>query len=191
MNIDNAKLFFDGKTGAMRGDSVIHGETRLKKLSGIFADTEAFNRMDPETLVYEVDMCQCAGEIEGGLLFGVSTIYPGRVGNEFFMTRGHFHNIRNRAEFYWGISGWGMLLLMEENGNTRLEEVSAGSLHYIPGNAAHRLINTGSSELKVGACWPSDSGHDYETILRDGFNTRVMLKENCSAAVSVNDLLLV
>ena len=190
MNIEAAKVFFDGTTGLLYGSSVIHRETRLKSLSGLFIDTEAFNGMNPETLVYEVAMYQPVGEIEGGLLFGVSSIHPGKVGNEFFMTKGHFHAIRNRAEYYRGIIGRGVLLLMEENGATRLEEVTAGSLHYIPGNVAHRLINTGSSELKVGACWPSDSGHDYSSVLSGEFAVRVMCKPGSSVIGAIEDLII-
>jgi glucose-6-phosphate isomerase len=48
-----------------------------------------------------------------------------------------------------------------------------GSLHYVPGKVAHRTINTGKQVLSFGACWPSDAGHDYNTIMEKGFNARV------------------
>ena len=32
-----------------------------------------------------------------------------------------------------------------------------GSVHYIPGNTAHRLINTGEEILSVSTCWQSVS----------------------------------
>jgi hypothetical protein len=35
------------------------------------------------------------------------------------MTKGHFHAIENRAEYYWGIEGEGILLLMDKKRNTR------------------------------------------------------------------------
>ena len=51
--------------------------------------------------------------------------------------------------------------------------MSPGSLHYIPGNVGHRLINVSDSILSVGACWPSDAGHDYRSIVERGFPVRV------------------
>lgn len=92
------------------------------------------------------------------------------------MTKGHFHQTENRAEYYWGIEGKGMLLLMDKEGNTWAEEMVAGTLHYINGYTAHRVANTGDTTLVFGACWPSDAGHDYETIARHGFSKRLLNK---------------
>jgi glucose-6-phosphate isomerase, archaeal len=69
------------------------------------------------------------------------------------------------------------LLLMNEEGATRYERMSPGSMHYIPGNTAQRLANTGSAPLTFAACWSSDAGYDYETIEREGFGAR-MLERN-------------
>ena len=90
------------------------------------------------------------------------------------MTKGHFHAQSDRAEFYWGIQGKGMLVLMDRNRNTWAEEVYPGSLHYIGGEIAHRLANIGNEKLIVGACWPSDAGHDYEEIAKNGFSARLV-----------------
>jgi len=160
---------------ALKGEPVINQIRKLKDLSGIFQDQEAFDRMDPETLVYSVQSWMPVAEgIPGGLFFGVSTIYLGKVGNEYFMTKGHFHTMSDRAEFYWGVQGKGMLILMDRERNTWAEEVYPGSLHYIGGEIAHRLANTGNGNLVVGACWPSDAGHDYEEIAMNGFSARLL-----------------
>ncbi len=89
------------------------------------------------------------------------------------MTKGHFHKKADRAEFYWGIKGEGILLLMDENRKVWSEKMHQGSLHYINGHIAHRTINTGDMELIFGACWPSDAGHNYEEIVENGFSARV------------------
>jgi len=99
---------------------------------------------------------------------------PGKVGSEYFMTKGHFHEKSDRAEFYWGVKGFGMLVLMDRERNTWAEEVHSGSLHYIGGEIAHRLVNTGDENLVVGACWPSDAGHDYAEIAMNGFSARLL-----------------
>lgn len=100
------------------------------------------------------------------------------------MTRGHFHEKREAAEYYWGISGNGLLLLMDEDRSHRVEAVSPGSLHYIPGWTAHRVVNTGDEPLRFGACWPADAGHDYDTIARDGFSARIFCRDGVPVVVA-------
>ncbi len=159
----------------IKGDPVIRQVRKLKDIEGIFSQPKALNGMDKEQTVYLVEAWMPVPEgTLGGLFFGVSTIYPGKVGNEFFMTKGHFHEKSDRAEFYWGIKGEGMLLLMDRERNTRAEKVYPGSIHYIGSEIAHRLANTGPMELIVGACWPSDSGHDYDEIAQSGFSARLV-----------------
>ena len=159
--IKEAETFFDAQEGKLHGKNILRVKKRLKDLKGVFSDVEKFEAQDMEKIAYEVEMHSPIEGIEGGLYFGISTIHPGKVGEEFFMTKGHFHEVRNRAEYYWGIAGTGILLLVDEDGKKRKEKVICGSLHYIPGNVAHRLINVGEEKLVVGACWPSDAGHDY------------------------------
>jgi glucose-6-phosphate isomerase, archaeal len=159
----------------MKGEPVINQIRKLKDIPGIFADEKALAGMDPEQMAYTVQAWLPVAEgTPGGLFFGASTIYPGKVGHEFFMTKGHFHSQSDRAEFYWGVQGKGMLILMDRNQNTWAEEVYPGSLHYIGGEIAHRLANTGSEKLIVGACWPSDAGHNYEEIAANGFSARLL-----------------
>lgn len=160
-------------SGEIAGSHVTTTVRQLKHLSGLFEDEQAYQALDPETVVYKVQMHAKEEGKEGGLLFGTSYLYPGRVGKEYFMTKGHYHAIRNRAEYYWGIQGEGALVLMDEEGTPTVERVTAGSLHYIPGHVAHRLVNTGDGLLVAGACWPSDAGHDYGSIEKTGFSVRI------------------
>ncbi len=44
----------------------------------------------------------------------------------------------------------GVLLLQDMAGVCRLEQVFVGSVHHIPGHVAHRLINTGETQLGAG-----------------------------------------
>ena len=153
-------------------------ETMLRRISdmqGVYADKLAFAAADPNEIVYKVDSyAPVEAGTEGGLLFGITHLMPGRIGTEYFMTKGHFHAKRDRAEFYWGIAGNGILVLMDAEGNARTEVVRPGSLHYVPGHTAHRLVNTGGDVLDVAACWPSDAGHDYGIIAELGFSLRVL-----------------
>lgn len=172
--IINPGTFF--RNGQLAGTAVIHKVKTLKELNGIFEDQSAFENMEGDQPVYEVDSWFPVGEgSEGGLFFGLTLIYPGRVGDEYFMTKGHFHAIENRAEYYWGIEGEGILLLMDKKRETRAEYLTPGSLHYIPGYTAHRVVNIGYSQLKFGACWPSDAGYNYDIIMEEGFSKRVKI----------------
>ena len=64
-----------------------------------------------------------------------------------------------------------MLILMKhDRSRTWAEKMVPGSIHYIPGCTAHRTANTGKGTLSFGACWPSDAGHDYDTISQYGFS---------------------
>lgn len=163
----------------MKGEPIMTQVRMLKDLKGIFQDEKSFLEMDPEQKVYTVQSWMPVVEgTPGGLYFGTSTIYPGKVGNEYFMTKGHTHALSDRAEFYWGVKGKGMLILMDHNRNTWVEEVYPGSLHYIGAEVAHRLANTGDLNLIVGACWPSDAGHNYESIASDGFSALLLEVNN-------------
>jgi glucose-6-phosphate isomerase len=110
----------------------------------------------------------------GNLFFGTTLIIPGKVGYEYFMTKGHFHEKSDRAEYYWGIKGEGVLLMMDRKGNTWGEKMSPGTVHHITSDIAHRVANTGNNPLVFGACWPSDAGHDYGSIADKGFTARLI-----------------
>jgi glucose-6-phosphate isomerase len=188
MEILNSGSTFDVYGGTLRGAGIVHSTKLLSELGGIFADREAYEAMDPRQVVYEVTSHMAVPEGKaGGLFFGISRILPGTVGNEYFMTKGHFHANRDTAEYYFGISGTGVLLLMDEAGGCTAQEVEKGSLHYIGGNIAHRLVNTGGQVLVVGACWPSDAGHNYENIHQSGFPVRVMCTGGKPALVKAGE----
>jgi glucose-6-phosphate isomerase len=53
-----------------------------------------------------------------------------------------------------------------------------GCISYIPGEWAHRTINTGDTPLVLFAIWPIDAGHDYESVERYGFLRRVFEGED-------------
>lgn len=161
-------------TGRLKGEDVKETVRKLGDIAGIFEDQNAVKTMDMDMLAYRVESHHPVDEGKsGGLFFGTSYLQAGKVGSEYFMTKGHFHSNRDTAEYYWCISGQGCLLLMDEEGEVTAESMEEGSLHYIPGNIAHRIANTGDSELVVGACWPSDAGHDYGTIAESGFSYRL------------------
>lgn len=175
LSILEPKNGVEAGTWFLSGIDVSRSEKRLKDLHGVFGDEGALNRMEPERVVYSVQAHLPVPEgTPGGLFFGTTTIQPGRVGDEYFMTRGHLHLNIDRGEYYWGVQGEGMLVLMNDRRETWAERMHPGSLHYIRRGIAHRVANTGAAPLIFGASWPSDAGHNYEVIARDGFSARLI-----------------
>jgi glucose-6-phosphate isomerase, archaeal len=103
------------------------------------------------------------------VLSSTTVIEPGKIGHEYFMTKGHFHEVRDRAEIYVGLSGEGRLLMATEDGKYVVEPMRRGTVNYVPGRWAHRSINVGDEPLVFFAAYVGDAGHDYGTIEEEGF----------------------
>lgn len=166
------ELFFTGQN--LEGNEVGHSVRTLGDIISIFEDRTAVSEADLAQIAYSVSSALPVKEgTAGGLFFGITRIMPGKVGDEYFMTKGHFHRNSDTAEFYWCVEGEGVLILMDMNRNVWAEKMFPGSLHYIPGNVAHRVANVGVTPLVFDACWPSDAGHNYEEIAMNGFAMRL------------------
>ena len=143
----------------------------LGQLDGVFANSAALRAMDPSTAVSQA-CARCPGGKEGGLFWGSTVV--GRARWTWYAAHGHFHDKRDRTEYYGTVEGEGALILMDENRRTRMETMSPGSLHFIPPHTGHRVANTGRAPLKFVACWPADAGHDYDSIRKQGFSARLL-----------------
>lgn len=181
-----APIRVDLRTGLMEGDAQVERASKtIGQMGDVFLDEPARLLIDAETVVYSVEYWRpVADGTEGGLFWGNSTIFPGVVGEEYFMTRGHFHVRLDRAEYYSTVSGNGMLVLMDEQRRSCVQVMEAGTTHYIPGRIAHRVVNTGEAALTFLACWPSDAGHDYASINEQGFSLRVMRRNGLLEVVA-------
>ncbi|MBR6427891.1 MAG: glucose-6-phosphate isomerase, partial [Clostridia bacterium] len=84
----------------------------LSQMKGMFADDRAYERelSEGDRMVYEFYELGCPEEA-GNLAFGTSITYPGKVGNEYHMTKGHFHTILETAEVYYCLSGEGYMMM--------------------------------------------------------------------------------
>ena len=102
------------------------------------------------------------------MIFGVTRMLPGKVGNEYFVTRGHIHAKANRPEIYYGESGRGLMLLEAPDGETRIVELGPRSVCYVPPYWIHRSVNVGSEDLVMTFAYPADSGQDYDIIAKAG-----------------------
>jgi glucose-6-phosphate isomerase len=136
-------------------------------------DHRAFQAMldSGDPLIYEVYENR-RPEVAGELLNGLSIVHSGRVGDEYFMTKGHYHLVRDTAEIYYCLRGKGVLLMQNEAGATAVEELYPGRVVYVTPHWAHRSINTGEEDLVTFFVYPGHAGHDYGTIDATGFRKR-------------------
>src|SRR3546814_8734777 len=71
--------------------------------SDVCSSDLSFDRLVESTnnqLVYEVTEFRPSADA-GDLIFGLTRMVPGRVGREFFLTRGHIHAKADRPEVYY------------------------------------------------------------------------------------------
>lgn len=149
---------------------------RLSDMPGRYADAEAESellaREDP--LIYRADEI-IAPEQHGELHTSVTVLFPGKVGNEYFMSKGHFHVQMNCVKVYLAVTGHGYLLMQNEAGDTVEAEMTPGTIVYCAPGWAQRTVNIGDSPFAYYKYWPAESGHDYERVLQiGGFHKRVI-----------------
>ena len=159
----------DVGSGRLAGGSGRY-EKRLSDLAGLYADAAAYDallRDGGDRVVYAVEDLR-PSSAPGDMIFGVTRMAPGTVGDEFFLTRGHIHAIANRPEIYYGESGTGLMLMESPAGETRIVEVGARVVCYVPPFWIHRSVNVGPDDLVMTFAYPADSGQDYDIIARSG-----------------------
>jgi glucose-6-phosphate isomerase, archaeal len=167
--IPPASLLVDPRTGVM-GAATRHYQKRLADLAGLYADApsfEALRRERGDEVVYEVYEFR-ASEAPGDLVVGTSVMKPGRVGAEYFLTRGHRHRLADRSEVYYCQAGSGVMLMEAPGGETRAVPLTRQSVVYVPPHWIHRSVNTGPDTLVTVFCYAADAGQDYEVIERAG-----------------------
>lgn len=148
----------------------------LSQLSGCFSDQRAYQALlvEGDPFVYAVTNVELASG-EGQLHYGLGVLQPGKVGWEYFMTRGHLHAWRPAAEVYICLKGQGMMVLEDETGgNAHVLPFSANNVVYVPGYTAHRTVNTGSEPLVYWGVLSSQAGHDYEAVQKRNFSQAVI-----------------
>ena len=164
-------LDFSLATGKCDSGRAKSSARTLRDLKAVFADQDAVRALleAGNPLVYEFYELTNIPETSGNLRFGTTIVYPGKVGNEYFLTKGHFHTILEAAEVYYCLSGEGAMLMETPEGETSLCPLKPGDSLYVPGRNAHRSINTGSVPLVMFFAFRADAGHDYGTIERKGY----------------------
>lgn len=157
----------DFTSGLLAPDPVVL-DRRLSDMQGYFLEEPA-----ADALAYSVHEIHVP-KTSNNLLSSTTVLAPGKVGNEFFMTKGHFHAVRDRAEIYLTLSGQGLLVMATEDGTAKTLDMTPGGASYVPGHWAHRSVNTGDEPLVFYAVYIGDAGYDYATIADEGFPVVVL-----------------
>jgi len=161
----------------------LHVPRPASVMKGYYADPAALERLiaSGDPLHYETFEKDIPQE-HGHLVFCISKLQPGLVGEEFFMTKGHFHEAPEMAEIYLCIRGCGyMLMKTSRDGSGRsdcvAEPMVRNRLVYVPPYWAHRSINTGVEPLISLCIYPGGAGHDFDDIREHGFPKRIFKVE--------------
>ena len=160
-------------------------QRKLSDMAAMYADEGTARRIlaaEGDRLIYEVQGVALPAE-EGQIPHCTTRITPGRIGDEYHMTKGHYHARREQGEVYFGLSGRGCLVMQTETGETSVVEMGAGSAAYVPPFWAHRTVNVGDEDFVFFSVWEARAGHDYGTIERDGFRKLVVLRDGQPAVV--------
>ena len=179
MKIIKPKRHFDNVTGILSGEAIGEKVARIKDMAGFYADENSRKRSDQDILVYRVQYYFPVPEgTDGGLFFGNTTVFPGKVGDEYFMTKGHFHTVLETDEVYYCLKGEGYMVMETPEGDWSVEPLRPGCVLYVPPRWAHRSVNTGKDEdLVTFFVYPGHAGHDYGTIEEQGFR-KLVVEEN-------------
>ncbi len=175
---------FDLNTGLSR--TVETGKRYLSQMKGMFADEEALRKKieaEGDSLIYEFHGLPLP-ETPGDFAFGCSILNPGKIGNEYYFTKGHFHTLLETGEVYYCLKGHGYMLLENPEGDWSAQELTAGQAVYVPPRYAHRSINVSPDEkLITFFVYRADAGHDYGTIETKGYRKLLVEKDGMPAII--------
>lgn len=166
-------------TGGIPSKYDNHIVRRLSSMKNMYLDSAAYDAQlaqDDRILyqVYEIERPKDSGEV----LHGVTFLHPGKVGDEYHMTKGHFHQVLETGEVYYCLSGQGMMVMETPEGDWNVQPFSAGTVLYVLPRWAHRSVNISATEdLIFFFAYPGHSGHNYGTIEQKGFRKLVVERD--------------
>lgn len=176
--IRGCTIDFDINTGLSK--KMETGKKHLSQMKGMFADEAALEKKieeEGDSLIYEFHSSPVP-ETPGDFAFGCSILNPGKIGDEYYFTKGHFHTILDTGEVYYCLKGHGYMLLENPEGDWSAQEMHSGEMVYVPKRYAHRSINVSPDEqLITFFVFRADAGHDYGTIETKGYRKLLVEKD--------------
>lgn len=117
------------------------------------------------------------------MVLGTTRIFPGKIGNEYHMTKGHFHERSDQPEVYYCVQGEGFLQMMTADGEYVSHPWRAGVVSHIPPQFAHRVVNTGATPLVFVSIYHTAAGHDYRPVEQRGFKYCIVERDGQAVEV--------
>ena len=149
----------------------LEGELVIRKLSdmvAVFQDKEEVKKvLKKNPIIYKFYNVPIPEE-KGHLQHCISIVFPGKIGNEYYMTKGHFHKRKDTAEIYLTLKGKGKLVMQTPDQKSKVLDMKEGSISYIPPYWAHRTVNISDEPLIFFGVYRGDAGHNYGIIEEKG-----------------------
>jgi len=163
------------KTPLMANPSKIE-QRRLEDLDGLFRDKEAYGKAEKQKLIYSIYYFDFAFN---GLSCAVTEMLPGKIGEEYYFTKGHFHKPPEASETYIVLHGNGIVILQHEDNEKPIliAPFSRGMVVFTPPYYGHRVVNIGSGKLYWISIFNTGVELNYEKILKEGFKVSVVEKD--------------
>lgn len=162
-----------------------HIVRKLSAMQGMYLDTGAYAALlaQGDNVHYEVyEIVRPAAASEQPC--GTSIVHPGKVGDEYFMTKGHFHAALDACEVYYCLAGEGVMVMENPEGEWQVAELRPGKVLYVTGRWAHRSVNTRlDQDLVTFFVYPGNAGHDYGSIERQGFRKLIVERDGKPAII--------
>lgn len=155
--------------------STVHERRHVSHMAQQYSDQAAVQEMidQGDPLVYEIYHHAFVTD-QTDMAMGMSVIAPGKVGGEYYMTKGHLHERSDQAEIYYCVQGEGLLLMDDLRDDFRAEPFIAGIAIHIPPQYAHRVVNTGDQPLIFVSAFHLAAGHVYKPVVEMGFANLVV-----------------
>ncbi len=157
---------------------------RVSDLAQLFSDQAAVRAIlaSGDRLVYDIRYHPFVTHTTD-MALGTTVIYPGKVGAEYHMTKGHFHQRDDQPEIYHCVQGEGILQMETRDGDYQAAAWHAGVITHIPPAYAHRVVNTGTLPLVFVACFHLAAGHDYTPVAARGFKYLIVERDGQPTAI--------
>jgi len=150
---------------------------RLSDMDHYFVDEPARSEAEEaeNRTVYEMHLTEPDDSRPNvALAYSSTIVYPGQIGGEYFMTRGHAHDDPAATEVYLTIRGEGMMFLQTTDYQVQALALGKGTVLYVPGTAMHRIVNTGNEPLIAFAVYPKDHQEHFVAAARSTFKRIVV-----------------
>ena len=156
----------------------------LSEMKNLFWDQEAVARIlkHADPVIYEIYDIGAPARA-GDLSFGTTIIHSGVIGDEYHMTRGHYRDGRGSAFTCYTLSGEGYVVMENREKESIVLPLRIGEVSYVPGQFAHRLVNTGKSDLIIYYTSSAEAENSSEAIEENGFHSMIIMRDGYPAIV--------